>query len=319
MPTRSVPLARLPCLLALAVAACAGKGEPAPPRALVRGSLAVGDVAVVGSDHVEASLVSAVAAARHVAPRDALDRVVADALAAEGARARGFDRLGPVVAAVRVVRARFVADAVRDASRSSGPPTDAEIDELTRLHWFELDSPEQLRVVHAVAMCPAHAAPDADARALAVAEEIARRVATAPSVDDFERAARSVRHDGVDVRIERLAPFVPDGRVADASGATMDLDFTRAAFELASAEPPPPTPRGPVRSAFGWHVIRVVERVPARRLSLDDRRALLGDEALTRRTRAALDGLLTALRSTHAVDVAPDADTLMAGIPVAIP
>ena len=95
----------------------------------------------------------------------------------------------------------------------------------------------------------------------------------------------------------------------------MDRDFTRGAFSLGEAG----SNSSVVRSKFGWHVIRVLERIPGRHVPLDERRSSLADEVVTRRARDAFDRDLAAARAATSVEVASDADAVMASIPVDAP
>jgi hypothetical protein len=304
---RLVPFA----IVCATIAACADGHHPAPTSASLGGDA----VALVGSVRIDGSLVARVAAARRVDARAALGRLIDDALAAEGARAGGLDRRPAVAWALRVALARVLSDRVREAARALGPPTDAEIADLTARHWYELDTPEQLRVIHAVVLRKEGATAADDDRARALATELGARVEGAPTAEEFERRARAVPAGGFTVKVERLPPITADGRIADPSGGEMDRDFTRGAFVLGS----PGSTSSVVPSKFGWHVIRVLERVPARHVPLDERSARLADEAVTRRARDGFDRELGAARAGVSVEIASDADAVMASIPVEAP
>ena len=296
------------------VAACADGHRPAPP-APTSASLGGEVVAVVGSVRLEGSLVARVAAAQRVDARAALGHLIDDALAAEGARAAGLDRLSTIAWALRVAHARVLSDRVRAGARALGPPSDVEIADLTARHWYELDTPEQLRVIHVVVLRKEGATAADDDRARVLATELAATVEGAPTAEELERRARAVPAGGFTVKVERLPPITADGRIADPSGGEMDGDFTRGAFALGAPGSTSPV----VRSKFGWHVIRLLERIPARHVPLDERRASLAEEVVTRRARDAFDRELAAARAATPVEIASDADAVMASIPVEAP
>ncbi len=296
---------RVVAVVAIAVVAACGPQQPAPTE---NASLGGDAVARVGETRIAPSLVARLAATRALSPRDALGLLVDDALAAEGARARGLDKTPAVAWAVTAMRARLVATHLRDDSIGSGPPSDDEIEQLTSFHWIELDLPEQVSVVHALAKRPANPTPEAIAQARAVAQELRAAVTTATSADDFQEKAKAVPHGAVEVIVQPVPPFVEDTRIAAPGNGQMDPAFTTAAFALRE----PGATSAVVESAFGWHVIRLVDRLPPKRVPFAERRARLTDEIYAARARGAREALVLRLRQAHRVQIAPSADATMA-------
>lgn len=312
MTTRGRAARSASTILALvAVASAAGCGGSHGPRAESHGAIGGDVVARVGSEPIAAPLVAQVARAKHVSPRDALTSLVEDALFANEARARGLDRRVDVARDLDASDAHLVMLRLRE--RANGPPTDAEVEELTRVHWSEVDSPEQLVVIHAVALRPKKATADL-APVRATAEAIAAAVHDATSAEDFETKANAVPHPGVDVRVEKLPPFVADGRVAG-EDTSLDATFCKAA----DAIPAPGTNSPLVETSFGWHVIRLIQRIPANHVAFETRRAAFAEEARARRSRRAYEELTTSLHKATRVEIADDAETLMAGVTYGAP
>jgi parvulin-like peptidyl-prolyl isomerase len=122
------------------------------------------------------------------------------------------------------------------------------------------------------------------------------------------------------VRAERLPPVTTAGRPWDPDehppkplGGGNDLDFTRAAQALRS----PGDLSGVVKSAFGYHVIRLDERYPELVVPLETRRTLLGDEIFSRRAKRELDALAQRLHAATPVTSDRAVEALTALVPSA--
>jgi peptidyl-prolyl cis-trans isomerase D len=238
-----------------------------------------------------------------------------DALYAAGARAALAGRsVVPVVE--RAAWSRALLDVFKADAAALGPPTDREVLTLTELRWQEFDRPESVRTTHAVVRTPT---PAVDARAKAVAEEIARAVRGITDPEQFIRLAEAVSRDGLEVRAERLPAVTADGRAyspdAPPSGSAdqrFDPDFARAAAELRVGQT-----SELVKSSFGYHVILCEARIPALRVPLEQRRSLLEGEVRKGRAERAKQELLGRLSSATPILISRSADDLTARVQVA--
>jgi parvulin-like peptidyl-prolyl isomerase len=289
----------------LAVAAC----DRAPTRPLAvevrHASLGAGIAARVGVLDVPTSLVADVARAARSEPRVALERLVDDALAAQGAEAAGESRAPATSWALESVVATSTTEHVRVAAAAAGPPSDAEVKKLSEVYWRDVDLPEQVRVIHAVVLRPKDAAQLDAARALAT--RLTATLAGATSDDDFEARAKGFPAAPFKIVVEHLPSFVLDGRIAEGEPRLLDTGFARGAFALQK----PTDTSGVVESTSGFHVIRLIERRPPKVVPFEERRARFAAEIYAGRSRDALESLLDARRTRTPVEIQLGADARM--------
>jgi hypothetical protein len=248
-----------------------------------------GDVAKVGAVMIQAALVEAEARATGSTPRQSLERLVDDALAAEGARAEGVDRKDAAWP-IAVALGRTVPPRLDRQAESLGPPSDHEL--------------ATLAVVHAVVLRQRAASEE---HALFAANAIARAVSSARTPEAFEAAAAATPHPGTQLVVERVPPFGVDGAI--------DPAFVAAAFRLRSPSDVSPV----VESSFGWHVIYLIEEKPPAPASLEARRHDLAAVVVAMRARESLDDLLRERRGHAPIEVLPAADSLMAAATTRVP
>ncbi len=285
---------------------CGGSHEaPAPAEQAALG----GEIAArVGADVIPVSLVGKVAAAQHVTPREALKRLVDDAIASNAARANGLDRALPTVWWLTAARGRVTADHILADAKRAGPPTDDEINTFSARYWREVDRPPAIRVVHAVVR-PKNK-PDAEAaeHARVYAGRLRDAVLDAKDADDFIAKAKALPADPAnEVTAEKLPAVTEDGKSIE-NDQQLDSTFAKGAFAIAA----PGMTSAIVETSFGWHVIRLLERIPEQRMPYETRRVAFADEAITMRAAAATKARIEALRTAKAaIEIAPSAEILM--------
>jgi hypothetical protein len=295
---------------ALVVAACLScSGEPRPVA--TRAALPPGVVASVGGDLIHAETVARIASAQGIDRSAARDLAVRDAVFAAALRADP-QRSASVAVAERAALGRALFEVLEKQAEDLGPIGDTELLELATERWTELDRPPSVRTAHAVVLVKK---PEDSAPARAFAERLLPAVRGAASTEEFLSRARSVpATPPLEIVAEELSPVTEDGRMWDPRArpgtkfGTVDRDYARAANALASPGDQSPI----VKSAFGYHVILLEERIPEKRTTLDERRTLVGAEVVTRRARKLLEKALERLRESTPLEVERTAEGLTA-------
>ena len=187
---------------------------------------------------------------------------------------------------------RVLADSWIDHLAGQKAPTDAQLDAHARTTYNanpnQFSQSEQLRARHI--LVAVNAGRD-DAQAKARAEELLAQLRQGRPFDELAREASDDKGSG-----QRGGDLGTFGK------GSMVPEFEAAAFALTK----PGQLSEPVKSQFGYHVIELLERIPARRQTFEDVRAKLREDA-----RATLDGRTRKQSWDEAVrDVQVDSDAV---------
>jgi peptidyl-prolyl cis-trans isomerase C len=287
--------------------ACGGSSAPAP--AATASELPTGAAARVGTGLISTATVSRIASAQGLSPTRALNHALSDELFAQAARSSS--RPGLVAQIERAALAHGVLEQLRIEATRGGPATEAEVAEVAQERWLDVDRPDAARTIHALVV---NDKPEKAGAAQSAAEKLLEAVKPATSAEEFAQLAKAVPLDGFELKVESLPLVTSDGRAFDrrdggfVARGTFDADFARAAGALTT-----PGQLSPVtRSRFGFHVIRLEERLAGHVVPRSELAQQLGTEVLTRRAARARRELLERLRKARIIEVDRGVDELTA-------
>jgi peptidyl-prolyl cis-trans isomerase C len=269
----------------------------------------------VGGHVIDVETVERIAAAQHLSPRNALDLAVEDALLAEHAKGTA-PPYAPTTHLERLAFARALMEQIVAEARAQGPATKEELQQVIDGWWWELDRPELFRVTHAVVLPGKDATPERQERARALAEKVHAAVLGAKA-NEFSKRVEAVDAGDLKVKVESLSPVASDGRAVDLKyppkrgGTTSRYNaaFAVAATSLREIGEISPV----VQTPFGYHVMMLIERVPAQRAPQSE----LDREVFDQRANKIQSDLLGALRGSSNVAVLDQASALTGLIRVA--
>ncbi len=147
--------------------------------------------------------------------------------------------------------------------RAKIKPSDADIAAEYEKRKDEMTMPEQVNAAHILVSVKNPSDPNADAQARAKAENIAAR-AKAPGADFAKLAAENTDDPSGKTSGGQLPPF---------SRGQMVPEFEAQAFAMEPGEI-----RGPIKTQFGYHIIKLNAKMPSRTRSLAEAKPQLGAE-----------------------------------------
>jgi peptidyl-prolyl cis-trans isomerase D len=164
--------------------------------------------------------------------------------------------------------------------RAKIQPTDAEIQAEYQKSKDTLNVPEQVQASHILIAVKPEGGPEADAVARARAEILTAR-AKAPGADFAKLANDNTEDPSGKGSGGQLPPF---------SRGQMVPEFEEAAFAMAPGEI-----RGPIKTQFGYHVIKLASKTPARTRTIEEVRPSLSVQMAERQAAAEADRLAAQL------------------------
>jgi peptidyl-prolyl cis-trans isomerase D len=166
----------------------------------------------------------------------------------------------------------LLVDATRIRAKITVPETDLKVEYERRKQSFLV--PEQVTAAHILIKVDPSQGPEAEARAKAKAEKLAER---ARVEKDFAKLANENTEDPTGKGSGGQLPPFSHGQMAP--------EFERVAFAL---EPGGPV-AGPIKTQFGYHIIKVIAKTPGRTRTLDEVRPQLQADLSAKRAEAAVE------------------------------
>ena len=163
--------------------------------------------------------------------------------------------------------------------RARVPVTDAEVRAEYEAKKATFAVPELVTVHHILIASDASAGPEADARARTKTETLIKRLAAG---EDFAKVARENTDDPTGK--ENGGQLPPFGR------GQMVPEFEKAAFDMKPGEI-----RGPVKTSYGYHILRMIARTPPGTRPFEEVRPSLAGDLTERKADAETARLATEL------------------------
>jgi peptidyl-prolyl cis-trans isomerase D len=162
--------------------------------------------------------------------------------------------------------------------RTKMTPSDPEVRAAYEQRKDTFAAPEQVNAAHI--LIKSDGSPESDAQARARAEALASR-AKAPGADFAKLANENTDDPSGKTTGGKLPPF---------SHGQMVPEFENAAFSMQPGEI-----RGPVKTQFGYHIIKVDSKTPARQRAFEEVRAALVADLAEKQAAAEVDRLSSEL------------------------
>jgi len=163
----------------------------------------------------------------------------------------------------------------RSRVRAKIKPSEAEIRAEYEKRKDSFNMPEQVTAAHILVSVKPDSGPEAEAAARKKAEDLA---AKAKSGADFAKLA--------DENTDDPSGKGQGGKLPPFSRGQMVPEFEEAAFAMAPGEI-----RGPIKTQFGYHIIKLIEKTSARTRPLEEVRSQIAADLADRQATAELERL----------------------------
>ncbi|MDP3029935.1 MAG: peptidylprolyl isomerase [Deltaproteobacteria bacterium] len=219
-----------------------------------------------------------------------IDRWVQLSLLSQEARARKLDRDRAIAEKINelvdtVLAQEFVTKYVFDKIEV----TDKEISNYYSEHKAEFEEPEMVKARHILAKVPPEAKPDDWASAEARIREIKKRL---DGGEDFAATAQASSEDPGSKDKGGELGFFPRGQMVP--------EFEKAAFALRTGEV-----SEPVKTAFGYHIIKAEDRKEAKTKVFNEVKEEVKNRLIETKQEEAMGKLFLELKNKYGVTINP--------------
>jgi peptidyl-prolyl cis-trans isomerase C len=217
-----------------------------------------------------------------------LDKMIDEMLLLQEAEKRGLSQNQELLAKVERYRNRLVTEMLyRDVAKERSQVDEAEIEAYFQTHKNRFAQKERIRVSQILILLPPDADSEKEAEARKKAEESLGRVRAG---EDFGELAKEYSEGPTAERGGDLGYF---------SRGRMLPDFEEAAFSLEKVGDTSDL----VRTKFGYHIIVLTGRQPAKELSLDEVRERIVRQLASAKRKEIRQSLAKELRESGRVNV----------------
>ncbi len=286
----------------LLLPSCKGEAPPSPGGEGTGKGEAVGEVLVRVGDEVitvedfskELASLPAYTRRRMTTKEEkkkALEKMIDRMLLLREATERGLDRDEEIQRKVERYRRRLITEALyREVARERADIGEEEIAKYYEDHKDRFRRKERIRVRQILVLLPPKAGPERKAEAEKKVKEILRR---AKAGENFADLAKEFSEGPTASRGGDLGFF---------SRGRMVPEFEKAAFSLKKIG----DIAGPIRTRFGYHIIQLTGREPAKELSLEESRERIVRQLEAAKRREVRQGLASELRGKVEVEIHED-------------
>jgi peptidyl-prolyl cis-trans isomerase C len=217
-----------------------------------------------------------------------LDKMIDEILLMDEAEKRGLERDEEIRTKVERYRKRLITEKLyREVAKEKVQVGEEEIQEYFQAHKERFVQKERIRVRQILILLPPNAGPEKEAEAKKKAGEILRR---AKAGEDFAELAKEYSEGPAASRGGDLGYF-SRGRMVPA--------FEEAAFDLENDGDVSPV----VRTKFGYHIIQLTGRQPAKELSIEEVRDRIIRQLESAKRREVRQSLAEELRREAKVEI----------------
>ncbi|HEX7479859.1 MAG TPA: peptidyl-prolyl cis-trans isomerase [Polyangiales bacterium] len=264
------------------VSGCGGGGVPKQAEQGPAGAQLSGEtLSTVNGTAITVAEVQALVNETGLAPREALERLQAQALLMDEAQRRGY----AARSSVRLVGRKAAVQALLAAEIETLHASEPEIAAAYERNHERYTQPERRGSSHILALLPRNATQEQDEAARAFAVQACQDLALSTNLEAVLEGYRRRSSPMFKVSVETLPSVANDGSFVES--------YMQALFSLKAPGPV----LNPVRTEYGWHAIVVTEITPAVRIPLADAKPGLVKEIETQAHKAALDALVARLRA----------------------